>query len=650
MAREADKYQRLFEEERRLREEAEQRLHTVQQHLHEEKTAGKRTRQALEALESRVNPTTLDDYLRSCHDLFAVPLSIQPNKSKSTKGSITKPTGRYCPTNLRKWDDFLDTLDEVFGRVSRLFYPPGKLAIGAFPSVEGLKTFGNVVSRRPLASELDLMSYERFAVETQVSLKAGLEPKNFWEDVVQNFEIPVPDPEMGEKGKEEKILHNARQLTGAAITQTFDYMIKEGLEYGYLTTGDAFVFLRIKEEDPTTLYWHLTNPEQDAAAWCNGSFAHSRTAISLVLSFCLMAVSSQRRSQEWRSNAFSALRTWAVDVEYVLSKIPEEERRRTPSVSSYIPSSPLSSPSPNPDPNNQPRRSRRLQGSCADSDDLPNRPPSDDSEEEEEPGNHHEPNPTGKRFAVVMSPPRPPPSKRQRSPDREPNRRYCTQRCLVGLANKSALDLACPNIMVHQQMSHDGKHPISKERVATLLDAQLNKDRDNGCWELRRGGARGILFKMTLADYGYTFVGKGTIEKMIPHLQHEFQVYEYLSKLQGNLIPVCLGRVNLQKPFITDGLDYIVHYLLLSWAGESQDDMLPYDLCLERRKFQKELHRYGVTHGDLRESNITWNEELSHTMLIDFDRARLDRKRPLIGSGSRGVKSGKRRQVSSPSG
>ncbi|KMU91408.1 hypothetical protein CIHG_09153 [Coccidioides immitis H538.4] len=576
-----------------------------------------------------------ETFLRSCHEYITVPLNIQPKKSKTTKGSITTPTGRYCPTTLCRWTDFPRLRNELFNRVFSLFHPTEAPPLEVFPSTEVVRGVGNLVSRRQLGSELDLLSYERFAVEEHVisimqellkldtgthlpllgsgisfenhantlsdeleltpqkhqgwrprsdqlcvfrkddevetllfiieykaghkllpaNLRAGLQPSNFWEDVVQAHLIPTD--------QEEKLIYNAKQITGAAITQAFDYMIKEGVEYGYLTT------------------------------------------------------------------------------EYILAKMPAEERSRTPSGSSFVPSSPLSSPIQQ----EQSRRSRRLQGRCADSDDTAEDSPSDSSEGDD-PSNRNAMSKWGsKRFAVVISPPRPPAAKRQqqsqeeRRRNREPERQYCTQRCLAGLANRAALDQACPNITLHRTMSQDDNHPIFTARVAALLEAQLNNDRDNGCRPLKFFGAYGILFKMTLAKYGYTFVGKGTIEGLIHHLQHEAKVYEYLSKLQGSLIPVCLGSVNLKEPFITDGLDRIVHYLLLSWAGDSLDYSQHCDFHQEARRLQKELGRYGVVHGDVRPANVTWNSQLSRPMLIDFDKARLVRKRPLTGSGPKATHS-----------
>ncbi|KAM5451187.1 hypothetical protein MaudCBS49596_003892 [Microsporum audouinii] len=702
---------RLKEAEDRV-EQAERRAEQAEGRAEQAEGRAEQAEGRAQELKSRTDQTTFEVFLQSCHEHIAVPLSIQPDQSKTTKGSITAPTGRCCPTILRQWTDFPLQRDDLFDKVFSLFHPSEAPSPGVFLSVEGMRAVGKVVSRRLLGSELDLMIYERCAVEEHVTsivqellkldtrthlpflgsgisfenhantlteeeeeseqqnhkgwkprsdqlcvfrkdeeietllfvieykaghkllpgnVRTGLQPSNFWEEVVQAHEIPVD--------KEEKLIYNAQQISGAAITQVFDYMIREGVEYGYLTTGEVFIFLRIKEDDPTTLYYHLAEPIRDAEAQNGKLFSPSSTAIFSVLTLCLLALRSAKRDQEWRSRAISNLHTWAVDVEYILAKMPVKERYRAPSDSSYTPSSPPSSPVQQ----EQSRQSRRLQGRCADHDDTTNNPPSDSSEGED-PSNRNALFPGGKRFAVVISPPREPPAKRlqsqeERRRNREPDRKYCTQKCLAGLATRGVLDQACPNVALHQRMSLDGSHPISKAAVAELLEAQLNKDRDNGCRPLKFSGARGILFKMTLAQYGYTFVGKGTIKGLVRHLQHEAKVYDYLNKLQGSSIPVCLGAVNLREPFITDGLDLIVHYLLLSWAGDSLNFSQDCDFYEESRRLEKEVGRYGVVHGDIRPSNITWNSELSRPMLIDFDKACLVRKRPLTGTWSNGTHS-----------
>ncbi|KAI1933495.1 hypothetical protein LOZ66_006397 [Ophidiomyces ophidiicola] len=192
-------------------------------------------------------------------------------------------------------------------------------------------------------------------------LEKGLHPCNFWETVMQ---VPVIPKKNEETDKEKKrAIYNTQQLSSAAITQTFNYMIREGIKYGYLTTGEFFVFLHIKENDPTTLYYHRSYPINDVVK--GGGFQSSCMAISSVLALCLMALESSKRDQGWRSQAFPTLHTWEVDIDQILSQIPEEKMPCTPPGSTYIPSSLLSSSG-----KDEPRPPRRLRNCCADSDDL----------------------------------------------------------------------------------------------------------------------------------------------------------------------------------------------------------------------------------------------------------------------------------------
>lgn len=54
-----------------------------------------------------------------------------------------------------------------------------------------------------------------------------------------------------------------RRVVAAVIAQTFSYMIQAGLEYGYISTGEAFIFLRVLHDDPSTVYYYLSVLEED---------------------------------------------------------------------------------------------------------------------------------------------------------------------------------------------------------------------------------------------------------------------------------------------------------------------------------------------------------------------------------------------------
>jgi hypothetical protein len=67
-----------------------------------------------------------------------------------------------------------------------------------------------------------------------------------------------------------------------------------------------------------------------------------------------------------------------------------------------------------------------------------------------------------------------------------------------------------------------------------------------------------------LAEWGYTLVGKGTVEAFMPDLRHEGQIYQRLDAIQGECIPVYLGNIDLLKVYYLDIGVRIQHMLKLS--------------------------------------------------------------------------------------
>lgn len=77
------------------------------------------------------------------------------------------------------------------------------------------------------------------------------------------------------------------------------------------------------------------------------------------------------------------------------------------------------------------------------------------------------------------------------------------------------------------------------------------------------------MFKLILASYGYTVVGKGTVKAFVPDLRLEHQFYDRLRSVQGSIVPVCMGNIDCVYPYYYHFATEIIHFLLLSWAGES---------------------------------------------------------------------------------
>jgi hypothetical protein len=110
-------------------------------------------------------------------------------------------------------------------------------------------------------------------------------------------------------------------------------------------------------------------------------------------------------------------------------------------------------------------------------------------------------------------------------PDSGPTRQYCSQACLLGLKKSWGLDDSCPNALSHRVAGGvDTRHPINADEFTCLVGKRLCEDPYRDCRALDgwgKKGAIGVLFRLELAPYGYTFVGKGTWSNLLESLQHE---------------------------------------------------------------------------------------------------------------------------------
>ncbi|KAH7010964.1 hypothetical protein B0J12DRAFT_690969 [Macrophomina phaseolina] len=427
----------------------------------------------------------------------------------------------------------------------------------------------------------------------------------------------------------------SKWLLAAVVTQCFSYMINRGIQYGYVFTGDAIVFLHIPD-DPTTVYYYLSVPNVDVQD-DDESRLH-RTAVAQVSTFVLRALAAEPPPQEWHQAA-SALDRWAVEYTDVLKKIPETERKTTRETFSYQPSRWIPSV-----------RSRiRTRSQCLPIDDRARvqRNNDGDSGDGDDSGNSMPPTPTPQRTARSRSCQS---SSRQQgkrgiTADRSTNqagmraaksttkprvedRPYCTHDCLLGLMRGGPLDQHCPNIQSHK------KRHIKPETFLRLVRRQLATDIsvDADCKPLYLRGSRGALFKVRLSSHGYTLVAKGMEECDAHHLQHEDRMYKHVSLVQGKIVPVCVGLADLKIPYYYDCGVY-THMLFLSWAGRPLSRSINQDnkcaFLQEARVMLEGLHRLGVLHKDPALRNILRDDCTGRLMWTDLERAEVCARSPL---------------------
>ncbi|KAI8691492.1 hypothetical protein NCS56_00142100 [Fusarium sp. Ph1] len=437
-------------------------------------------------------------------------------------------------------------------------------------------------------------------------------------------------------GAEPREQEKAEEQIAMALAQVFDYMVRYGVAYGYIPAGKSLVFLHIDRSNPQTLYCHPCVPDEDVGESSDGDWTDDKasyTAVAQLASFCLLSL----RSEALRGNSLDAA---AREAEATMRKWSEPYDGAACLVGAGDTDSPSASSSQVTDgsefmshavPANR-QVALRSRSSCRDAvglgeedenDDGPDgdlsrsRAGMDANKRKDRPWSGSSENWGGgeEEEEVEMS-------------ESAPTRQYCTQACLLGLKRGQNLDDNCPNVLTHRTAEGSSHHAINADEFARLVEEQLRQSPYRNCEALDgwgKIGATGMLFKLELAPYGYTFVAKGSLPGHPGLLEHESSIYDRLDKLQGKVVPVHLGLVRLDRGYILPGWAWVFDMMLMSWGGEPVDRATTgagaADLLVEVRRSSQDVRAEGVDHDDERNSNRLWNDEVRRVMLIDFDQA-----------------------------
>ncbi|GBF62044.1 hypothetical protein TMEN_4568 [Trichophyton mentagrophytes] len=438
----------------------------------------------------------------------------------------------------------------------------------------------------------------------------------------------------------DKIRH--RRLVAAVITQAFSYMIKAGVEYGYISTGEAFIFLHFKADEPGTLYYRLSVPETDVNQESEDDHENRlrKTAVGQVLAFTLRAIRTNPHDQKWKDWAISQLKVWVItEGDLYLPTSEEDEKQDEQPPTPYRPSKSAQMVIRN---TSVRTRSRSSRSTCKPTSSQQNSSGEDDKDDESD---HDSPSQRPRRSAnvmVVIPPPQPPISDSSYTGPvcRDGVRRYCTQKCLLGLLNGGLLDKTCPNVKEHGTEVHQIDHSTF---ISLLLAQILQKivspwTQPLGCESLHRHGTRGALFEVILFKYGYTLIGKGFPSWFGKYLKNEQALYNQLRPVQGIHVPVCLGTIDVSKrPMFYDGIADIPHLLLLAHAGTGilECGVSKNKIISAASESLRAIHALGVLHRDAEPRNLLWSEEGENVLVIDFERAEVLRsERAPLGSMS----------------
>ncbi|BDD62665.1 hypothetical protein MAP00_007627 [Monascus purpureus] len=92
-----------------------------------------------------------------------------------------------------------------------------------------------------------------------------------------------------------------RRVVAAVITQLSHYMYEGGNEYGCVATGEAFIFLQVPHDSPSTILYYLSVPKEDVrntTGWPRGGNRLHLTAVGQLLAFTLRALRTSPRDME----------------------------------------------------------------------------------------------------------------------------------------------------------------------------------------------------------------------------------------------------------------------------------------------------------------------------------------------------------------
>lgn len=715
---EIEQLKEQLRQQQRLREAAESSAFEERQQRLEEQ----RRREEAEQRASASLPSTLHQYLQICHSLDSS-LKVVADRSLTTQGETTNPTGRLYPRRIVPWDSFAHEQEKLWKQIGS---SSSFSSQAVFPSHHQLEYVRSLLS--PVSSEIGLRNSERDTVENAVqklvqaayenasvrkrlrlrgtvsfeshtnlgdsgdSVSESLEQVSInsasrsWSrrsrrargkggqgdqfcihHLSNGLRIPAsateykpphkltlneivtglvseiqPDRDVINR-EGEGFTFSARRLTTAVVTQLFSYMVGKGIRYGYITQGEAYIFLHIPDDDPTCVYYSVCVPRLDVQDDPNNDdeTRFYRTAVAQVFAFVLRAVEASPTTQAWHRMA-EELDTWAMEYDDVLRSIPattRKERRETP----YRPQrwkgftrcSPIQTRSRCQPPESETEQlDRNSNSSSDDDDDSPcptpnpaNRPPGGLAESEATTSTKIQQQRGGREGSQGST------SRRQNIQERP----YCTHECLRGLAHGGPMDKQCPNFR-----NHRGTH-ICRRELLRLTRHQLLVDcgSDADCAPLHLSGARGSLFKLCLSSHGYTFVAKGVEVIDAKGLQHEKQIYDHLQNIQGTFVPVCLGIIDLVKPYYYDS-GVFEQFMLLSYGGRpilKEFEVVKPGVVEKTITALGQLHQHQVLHRDAEPRNVLYDRRTGKCMMVDLMLAELHVRQPLrpinVNSGTR---------------
>ncbi|XP_044716019.1 kinase [Hirsutella rhossiliensis] len=594
------------EKEQQRAEKEQQRAEKEQQRAEKEQQRAEKEQQRAEEAEEQTRPTTFDEYIAACHHHVFSQFTVERDRRLTSRGSITNPRNKLCPTSLEPWPRFL----ELQGSVFNTLYECLPVDIRVFESQNFLAGLGRRVAQRPIADEKTLEYFMHNSVEDPV--RVIMEQLRQIDEVCDAFDMgngivfenhphaisdvaeevvargnPSTPPQTPDHRRD---LHRLRpdqiciyrsgddpSPEKRTMIYVSEYKAPHKLTAPHLRAG-----LR-----PMNIYKEVVNrktipPSMDP----DGRFqyhAERLTASALTQTYHYMIEGGLEYGLLTTGEATVFLKVDWAEPETLYYHLAEpgpevlahpEHMQSSSAVGQYLAFSLMALAG-------HLRHTRTL---------------------------------TGRRLRDEIS-------RNHRTTSRDIGLRIRR----APLSGKEDMDNA-DNVDEAMQMYLD---EVNESWHADHAKGLLRQTLDAGITKLGKHGARGVLFKVTLLSYGYTFVCKGTVQAFIRDLEHEAAVYKRLEQVQGVNVPVFLGAVDLRplkRTYYYDHRVYVVHMTFLSWGGDMIDEAKVAGSTrriLEAKALAslRAIHQEGVVHKDVRSANMLINKETDGVMMIDFERA-----------------------------
>ncbi|KAI4086487.1 MAG: hypothetical protein LQ344_007506 [Seirophora lacunosa] len=123
-----------------------------------------------DGLQIEVRASTLEELLQQCHEQLFQGFAVQTDKTLTTKGGTTDPTGKIHPRYLRQWADFPEEQQNAFDRMYGALYngkPDDYYRL--FLSRANIEGLAKTKLPQKAGSEMDLRLFQNHCVESIVT-------------------------------------------------------------------------------------------------------------------------------------------------------------------------------------------------------------------------------------------------------------------------------------------------------------------------------------------------------------------------------------------------------------------------------------------------------------------------------------------------